>query len=80
MKEGEAFFVDFNNDIKDKKALLGKIERLDIKSGNIYKDVQDVHLGREKSYLMLQQNLFIRAKIDVLQKKHYLFIKKVLII
>ncbi|HDK7251914.1 TPA: hypothetical protein PTV57_001263, partial [Clostridium botulinum] len=68
MKEGEAFFVDFNNDIKDKKALLGKIERLDIKSGNIYKDVQDVHLGREKSYLMLQQNLFIRAKIDVLQK------------
>ncbi|EQB3122044.1 hypothetical protein ACYIU8_001881, partial [Clostridium botulinum] len=68
MKEGEAFFVDFNNDIKDKKALLGKIERLDIKSSNIYKDVQDVHLGREKSYLMLQQNLFIRAKIDVLQK------------
>ncbi|MCS4448534.1 hypothetical protein JTT05_14750, partial [Clostridium botulinum] len=68
MKEGEAFFVDFNNDIKDKKALLGKIERLDIKSSNIYKDVQNVHLGREKSYLMLQQNLFIRAKIDVLQK------------
>ncbi|MBO3448499.1 hypothetical protein JWF66_10595, partial [Clostridium botulinum] len=68
MKEGEVFFVDFNNDIRDKKALLGKIERLDIKSGNIYKDAQDVHLGREKSYLMLQQNLFIRAKIDVLQK------------
>lgn len=53
--------------------MLGKIERLDIKSGNIYKDVQDVHLGREKSYLMLQQNLFIRAKIDVLQKTLFLY-------
>ncbi|GAE01733.1 viral A-type inclusion repeat-containing protein [Clostridium botulinum B str. Osaka05] len=67
MKEGEAFFVDFNNYIKDKKILLGKIEKLDIKSSNIYKDVENSPFQREKCYLTLQQNLLIRAKINVLQ-------------
>ena len=67
MKEGEAFFVDFNNYIKDKKILLGKIEKLDIKSSNIYKDVESSPFEREKCYLTLQQNLLIRAKINVLQ-------------
>ncbi|MBO0576006.1 hypothetical protein EXQ42_14685, partial [Clostridium botulinum] len=67
MKEGEAFFVDFNNYIKDKKILLGKIEKLDIKSSNIYKDVENSPFEREKCYLTLQQNLLIRAKINVLQ-------------
>ncbi len=67
MKEGEVFFVDFNNYIKDKKVLLGKIEKLDIKSSNIYKDVEGFPFEREKCYLTLQQNLLIRAKINVLQ-------------
>ncbi|MCW6076536.1 hypothetical protein LAV44_14600, partial [Clostridium sporogenes] len=67
IKEGEAFFVDFNNYIKDKKILLGKIEKLDIKSSNIYKDVENSPFEREKCYLTLQQNLLIRAKINVLQ-------------
>ncbi|HBJ2614126.1 TPA: hypothetical protein LA742_002610, partial [Clostridium botulinum] len=67
IKKGEAFFVDFNNYIKDKKILLGKIEKLDIKSSNIYKDVENSPFEREKCYLTLQQNLLIRAKINVLQ-------------
>ncbi|NFP93094.1 hypothetical protein FDG48_16855, partial [Clostridium sporogenes] len=67
MKEGEAFFVDFNNYIKDKKILLGKIEKLDIKYSNIYKDVENSPFEREKCYLTLQQNLLIRAKINILQ-------------
>ncbi len=68
MKEGESFFVDFNNYIKDKKVLLGKIEKIDIKSSNIYKNVKGSIFEKEKYYLTLYQNLSIKVKIEILQR------------
>jgi len=68
MKEGESFFVDFNNYIKDKKVLLGKIEKIDIKSGNIYKNVKGSIFEKEKYYLTLHQNLSIKVNIEILQR------------
>ena len=67
MKKGESFLVDFNNYTKDKDILLGEIKKIDIKSSNIYKNTENYPFEREKCYLVLQQDLLIRANISILQ-------------